>query len=151
MSQTLIIQSLQKKKKLLLAVLSMAIAGEAKEAEEEEQEKRNKLKKILKKPRSLWTREWILRRESERRGTLNLAHYELRAEDPKAFEDFFRMPPYLFDRLLQLVSPHIQRQDTLMRKSLSAKDRLSLTLRFLATGESFRSLEFSTRISIPGK
>lgn len=57
------------------------------------------------------------------------------------------MPPFLFDRLLHLVTPHIQHQDTQLRKSLSPRDRLSVTLRYLATGESSRSLEFSTRIA----
>lgn len=33
-----------------------------------------------------------------------------------------------------------------MRKSISAADRLALTLRYLATGESFRSLQYVFRI-----
>lgn len=132
--------------------LSLAILGEIKELEDEEEEEEIKEEERLRldrmqKKRQVWTRKWLLRRDSERRGIINLAHHELRYEDPKAFEEFFRMPAYLFDRLLNLVGPHIQRQDTTMRKSVSPRDRLSVTLRFLATGESFRSLEFSTKIS----
>ena len=38
-------------------------------------------------------------------------------------------------------------KDTTMRTAISPQERLALTLRFLATGETFRSLEFFFRIS----
>lgn len=40
----------------------------------------------------------------------------------------------MFDWLVEKVSPHIHRQDTNMRKSISVSERLSITLRHLATG-----------------
>ena len=52
----------------------------------------------------------------------------------------------LFDRLVEMVTPFIQRQNTNMRECISPRDRLSLTLQFLATGEAYRSLEYSMRI-----
>lgn len=52
----------------------------------------------------------------------------------------------LFNKLLDKVSPFIQRQDTVMRKCIPPIQRLSLTLRYLATGESYRSMEFTTRV-----
>ncbi|XP_018307859.1 putative nuclease HARBI1 isoform X2 [Mycetomoellerius zeteki] len=52
----------------------------------------------------------------------------------------------LFNNLLDKVSLYIQKQDTVMRKCIPSIQRLSLTLRFLATGESFRSMEFATRV-----
>lgn len=52
----------------------------------------------------------------------------------------------LFNNLLDKVSPFIQKQDTVMRKSIPPIQRLSLTLRFLATGESYHSMEFTTRV-----
>ncbi|XP_013875762.1 uncharacterized protein LOC106525917 isoform X2 [Austrofundulus limnaeus] len=48
--------------------------------------------------------------------------------------------------VLNKVAPFITKQDTNMRLSISAKDRLVLTLRFLATGESFTSLNFQFRV-----
>ena len=56
---------------------------------------------------------------------------ELRAEDTAAFKNFLRMDQNCFDELLEMVKPHIQKQDT----SISAGEKLALTLRYLATGE----------------
>ncbi|CAK1599878.1 unnamed protein product [Parnassius mnemosyne] len=51
-----------------------------------------------------------------------------------------------FDFLLSLIENDIEKQMTQFRKPISAKERLVVTLRFLATGESFRSLGFRYRI-----
>ncbi|XP_057206181.1 uncharacterized protein LOC130564252 [Triplophysa rosa] len=51
-----------------------------------------------------------------------------------------------FHFLLEKVAPHITKKDTHLRKAISPKDRLSVTLRFLATGETFNSLSFQYRI-----
>ena len=42
-----------------------------------------------------------------------------------------------FDELIQKVSPIIRRRDTTMREAISPAERLSLTLRYLATGTNF--------------
>ncbi|GLV37437.1 uncharacterized protein CBL_10597 [Carabus blaptoides fortunei] len=42
--------------------------------------------------------------------------------------------------------PHIEKEDTNMRLSIPARERLTVTLRYLATGESYQSLMYSTRI-----
>jgi hypothetical protein len=52
-----------------------------------------------------------------------------------------------FDYLLSLVRPLISRQDTWMRKSISAEALLVVTLRFLVTGRSLEDLKFSAAIS----
>ncbi|KYN00289.1 hypothetical protein ALC62_08931, partial [Cyphomyrmex costatus] len=83
----------------------------------------------------------IHRRNFQLRGTLHFAHEELRRKNNACFETFFRMRNDLFDRLIEMGTSYIQRQNT------NAAERLSLTLRFLATSESYRSLEYSTRIS----
>ena len=56
------------------------------------------------------------------------------------------MSPERFDHLLSLVRPRITKEDTNYRKSISSAERLALTIRFLATGESQISLSFSFRI-----
>ena len=40
-----------------------------------------------------------------------------------------------FEELLQKVAPLIQKEDTILRESISAAERLALTLRYLASGE----------------
>ncbi|KAJ8273413.1 hypothetical protein GJAV_G00101350 [Gymnothorax javanicus] len=51
-----------------------------------------------------------------------------------------------FDSLLGMVGPLITKRDTNMRRAVSPRDRLSLTLQFLATGESFKSVGFQCRL-----
>ena len=59
---------------------------------------------------------------------------------------YTRMSPDRFDHLLGLVEPLITKQTTNFRAPISAGERLSFTLRFLATGESQQSLSFSYRM-----
>ena len=55
------------------------------------------------------------------------------------------MSPERFDHLLALLKPRIEKKDTNLGKSIYAKERLALTLRFLATGDSQQSLSISYR------
>ncbi|XP_045118683.1 uncharacterized protein LOC123508822 [Portunus trituberculatus] len=52
-----------------------------------------------------------------------------------------------FQTLLDQVTPLIKKQDTNMRSSVTHAERLKLTLRYLATGETYRSLSCQFRIS----
>ncbi|XP_077125385.1 uncharacterized protein LOC143782140 [Ranitomeya variabilis] len=49
---------------------------------------------------------------------------------PEKCISFCRLPIMAFDRLLTILAPHLKRQDTVMRKSISAEERLLITLRF---------------------
>lgn len=80
----------------------------------------------------IWQRAWIGRRSSY--GAYDTLMKELREEDQQSFINFLRLKPVMFDDLLQLVTPYIQRQDTQFRKAISPGMRLAVTLRFLATG-----------------
>ncbi|PSN42035.1 hypothetical protein C0J52_12278 [Blattella germanica] len=55
------------------------------------------------------------------------------------------MDTYIY--LLELVTPHIKKENTCMRAAISPHERLTATLRFLATGRSYKDLEFTTIIS----
>ena len=91
--------------------------------------------------RSLWVREWYLDREAD--GQYRFLMEKLRLKDVQAFKNFTRMEPDFFCELLEKLRPRIEKQDTFYRKSVCAGTRLALTLRFFATGESYRSLRYN--------
>lgn len=92
----------------------------------------------------VWVRNWIARRSSL--GASSTLLHELRAEDIFAYRNHLRMGSDQFDELLLKVTNYIQRQDTHMRNAISARTKLEITLRFLATGDSYGSLEFLYRV-----
>nr|CAH7727851.1 unnamed protein product [Callosobruchus chinensis] len=77
---------------------------------------------------------------------LNLLR-ELRTCEPTDFQNYLRMDSSTFDELLELVTPFMRKEDTIMRQSISHEERLVATLSYLATGRSYECLKFSTGIS----
>ena len=82
----------------------------------------------------------------EKRGAFNTLFQELAVEDTPGFNEYMRMPYPKFVALADLIGPYIKKQDTCMRISIPASERLALTIRFLATAETFQSLSFQFRI-----
>ena len=60
-----------------------------------------------------------------------------------------RMTANNFEVLLQLFGPSIKKQDTNMREAIPISTRLAVTLRFLATGDSYHTLMYIFRLSVP--
>jgi len=54
-----------------------------------------------------------------------------------------------FELLLQLIGQSIKKQDTNLREAITISTRLAVTLRFLATGESYHTLMYIFRLSVP--
>ena len=52
-----------------------------------------------------------------------------------------------FEYLLNQVAPLISKKNTDFREALPAKYRLAITLRFLASGDSYKSLHYMFKIS----
>ncbi len=50
-------------------------------------------------------------------------------KDPVKFKEYFRMSKEEFYFVLERVAPLISREDTFMRKALSARERLAITIR----------------------
>lgn len=96
------------------------------------------------KQKKCWVRDWVSRREE--RGCYLSLMKELETEDPAAYRNFLRMPKNDFDYLLNLVAPLIMKSDTVMRKAITPAEKLSVTLRYLATGDTFTSLQYMFRI-----
>ncbi|XP_026476670.1 uncharacterized protein LOC113382635 [Ctenocephalides felis] len=72
---------------------------------------------------------------------------ELDAEDPASFSNYTRMENGIGNDLLEMVTPYIKKEDTVMRQAISQRDRLCITIRYLATGNSFRDISYSTRVA----
>jgi hypothetical protein len=49
----------------------------------------------------------------------------------------FRMSKHQFEYLLERISSRIQKQHTVMRQPISSRSKLEITLKYLATGDSF--------------
>lgn len=72
---------------------------------------------------------------------------KLRLEDAMGFRNFTRLTPTDFEELLLMVGERISKKDTRFRQTIPASLRLAVTLRFLASGDSFTSLMYTFRIS----
>lgn len=95
--------------------------------------------------RSMWVRPFFGTRENS--GFYSVFNEMLRNNDATLYNNFVRMSADDFDFLLNLVAPRITKKDTSFRKAISAGERLAITLRYLATGDSYASLMFLFRMS----
>lgn len=94
--------------------------------------------------RRFWVRPWVARREL-------FGHYatlmaELERESHGDFKTFLRMEPAMFHEMLDRLTPRLTKLDTNFRKPLEPGLKLAVTLRFLATGNSYHSLGYSFRV-----
>lgn len=93
----------------------------------------------------IWCREWLMRRTLH--GNYHQLLEELNNEDRRGFKNFLRIEPELFAEMLQRLSPRLAKSETNMRQPLSVGLKLAVTLRFLASGNSYTSLQYSFRVS----
>jgi hypothetical protein len=98
----------------------------------------------IRKRRRLWCKSWLQKRD--RYSDMRLLR-ELQENNPDDFKNYLRMDETAFSELLTAVTLYIVKLDTVMRPAVSPKERLTATLRFLATGRQLEDLKFSTGIS----
>lgn len=98
--------------------------------------------------RCCWTSDWLLKRPKE--GIVNKLLVELQQGNIEIerplYNAFHRLSADDFDHLHTLVTPLIKKQDTNMRKAVPTEIRLSCALYYLATGQSFRSMQLLFRL-----
>ncbi|XP_022835157.1 protein ALP1-like [Spodoptera litura] len=99
-------------------------------------------KKRRKKPRC-WVRPLLQRRNEETNKFLE----EIKIDPLSGFKNFTRISCQDFELLVNATSPFIAKQDTNYRKCVPVSIRLAITLRYLATGDSFASLMFLFKVS----
>ncbi|KAM4029736.1 uncharacterized protein ACNLHF_022392 [Anomaloglossus baeobatrachus] len=84
----------------------------------------------------------IIVREKEQQRIMQLRRH------PERFASYAWMTPDSFDILVGYVEEQIRKSDTYCRFSISPAERLLVTLRFLATGESLSSLHFQFQLGV---
>lgn len=97
--------------------------------------------------RSIWVRPWLSHERRLHFGDWDQLMNELRIEDEHSFFNYVRMEPAMFDELLQRVGPRIRRMDTHYRRALEPGLKLAITLRFLATGDKYPTLQYQFRVA----
>ncbi|XP_055918180.1 uncharacterized protein LOC129950311 [Eupeodes corollae] len=103
-----------------------------------------KNKNKTKNNKRLWMKDWLQKRYI--RSHVNLLR-ELEVTSHEDLKNFLRMEAKTYRELLYKVTPLIIKKDTVMRDAITPDERLSATLRFLATGQSYEDLKFLTNIS----
>ena len=71
---------------------------------------------------------------------------DLRLSEPSDFQNFLRLDTS-FDELLKMITRRIEKRNTTMRDAIPPSQRLSITLRYLATGNTFEDLKFTSALS----
>ena len=108
------------------------------------QQEYRRVQKKRRRRRSVWVRPWIERRVQL--GQYTRLMEELRLEDVKAFKNFLRVEPELYEELVERVSHRIWKQDTAYRQSLRPGLKVAITMRYLASGDSYHSLMYAFRV-----
>ena len=93
---------------------------------------------------NMWVRPWLLQREEK--GAYHNIMGELYATDIPGFTNFMRMTPEVFEMIKTRLEPRLARQATNYRAPISVGEKLALTIRYMATGESYISLSCQFRV-----
>jgi hypothetical protein len=96
--------------------------------------------KRKRKPRAMWMSDYLKKKNY---GILN----DLQLNENLLFQNFTRMSRENFYKLLHIVRPKIEKNNTYFREAVPPEIRLAICLRYLATGDSFTSLMYLFRVS----
>jgi hypothetical protein len=95
---------------------------------------------LKKEKKRIWMKEWLKKRNAYTHENLLK---DLRLSEASDFQNFLRLDATSFDELLKMITARIEKRNTTTRDAM----RLSITLRYLATGNNFEDLKFTSAIS----
>ena len=82
--------------------------------------------------RAVWVKPWIIQRPIS--GAYNKLFSDLLNSDQAAFRNFIRMDLSAFEDLLSYIESDVARAETRLHHPISPRERLCVTIRYLATG-----------------
>ncbi|XP_034039477.1 uncharacterized protein LOC117522184 [Thalassophryne amazonica] len=97
------------------------------------------------KRKVVWVRELLLNRHKYDMYEKLMKH--LREGNVKSFRNFVRMDPEMFGQMVEDLTPMLQKNTSICRKPLFPGLKLAITLRYLATGDSYKSLAYEFRVT----
>lgn len=97
-----------------------------------------------KQKKTIWVRKIF--QERKQKGEFHLLINELRIHDHEYFFKYFRMSPSKYEDLLKIVGPYITKS-SVKREPIGPSEKLSVTLRYLITGDAQVTIAHSFRIS----
>lgn len=97
-------------------------------------------KRRNKRQRSIWMKDYLKTRNF---GIIR----QLELNENILFKNFMRMSMRDFYLLLEMIKPKIIKKNTRFREAIPAEVKLAITLRYLATGDSFMSLMYLFKVS----
>lgn len=100
----------------------------------------------MRNSRLMWVRDIFSERRRFLQGASDNLIIEMQLSDDLKFFNYLRMSPSMFNKLLEIVGPFIEKQKVI-RNPIPARTRLQVTLRWLACGDSMTSLSYSYRIA----
>lgn len=95
--------------------------------------------------RKKWMKYWFKQREKYTH--LNLLNQIREYQEMDDYENYFRMPDARFEHLLELITPYLIKKDTIMRKAITVREKLALTLHYLSTWRYFKNMRFAEIMS----
>ena len=81
---------------------------------------------------------WLKRRQGL--GVIETLLAGLQLEDECNYKDYLRMTSENFEEIFQLIKDDIRKENTKIREPIPPRLKLAVTIRFLSTGESYKSL-----------
>ncbi|XP_041354387.1 uncharacterized protein LOC121372171 [Gigantopelta aegis] len=115
----------------LLTAVAVVIQQEESKKEEEKKKRR---------PKRIWMHKWL--QDRPKYGWYEKLLGYLFQGNITRYKNFLRMDPDRFHELVVRLTPRIQKQDMNMRRCLDSGLKVAITLRYLATGDSYMSMAY---------